>query len=258
MAMDDEYNALIQNKTWDLVPRPPDANVIRSMWIFRHKEKYDGSFERHKARLVGNALLMKSEDANSSSFASPANPVRHSLNNNNNNNRGNNNNQGRNSNRGNNGKNSDRGGRSYTDGGGSGGSQNYGGGGRGQYPQWHQQFPWQQQWQQYPWAPPPCPYSSNPVQHQRTKHIEMDIHFSSPSESSTAKTNSYIQSSLSSSSSSFSKTTSVMDTESDEIQHPYQAIDTSQNPTNPYYLHSGENPGFTLVSPPLNGKNYHS
>ena len=54
MAMDDEYNALIQNKTWDLVPRPPDANVIRSMWIFCHKEKSDGSFERHKARLVGN------------------------------------------------------------------------------------------------------------------------------------------------------------------------------------------------------------
>ena len=54
MAMDDEYNALIQNKTWDLVPCPPDANVIRSMWIFRHKEKSNGSFERHKARLVGN------------------------------------------------------------------------------------------------------------------------------------------------------------------------------------------------------------
>jgi hypothetical protein len=54
MAMDDEYNALIQNKTWDLVPRPPDVNVIRSMWIFRHKEKSDGSFERHKARLVGD------------------------------------------------------------------------------------------------------------------------------------------------------------------------------------------------------------
>ncbi|KAK2355223.1 hypothetical protein QL285_092651 [Trifolium repens] len=54
MAMDDEYNALIENKTWDLVPRPPDVNVIRSMWIFRHKERSDGSFERHKARLVGD------------------------------------------------------------------------------------------------------------------------------------------------------------------------------------------------------------
>ncbi|GAU30137.1 hypothetical protein TSUD_360300 [Trifolium subterraneum] len=54
MVMDDEYNALIENKTWDLVPRPPDVNVIRSMWIFRHKEKSDDFFERHKARLVGD------------------------------------------------------------------------------------------------------------------------------------------------------------------------------------------------------------
>ena len=54
MAMTDEYNALIENKTWDLVPRPTDANVIRSLWIFRHKKKADGSFERYKARLVGN------------------------------------------------------------------------------------------------------------------------------------------------------------------------------------------------------------
>jgi len=52
--MVDEYNALIKNKTRDLVPRPHDVNVIRSMWIFRHKEKSDGSFERHKARLVGD------------------------------------------------------------------------------------------------------------------------------------------------------------------------------------------------------------
>lgn len=49
MTMDDEYSALIQNKTWDLVPHPPDANVTRSMWIFKHKENFDGSFERHKA-----------------------------------------------------------------------------------------------------------------------------------------------------------------------------------------------------------------
>ena len=54
MAMDDEYDALIKNKTWELVPRPPNVNVIRSMWVFAHKEKSNGVFERHKARLVGN------------------------------------------------------------------------------------------------------------------------------------------------------------------------------------------------------------
>ena len=50
----DEYTALIDNKTWELVPRPQNANIIRSMWIFRHKKNSDGSFERHKARLVGD------------------------------------------------------------------------------------------------------------------------------------------------------------------------------------------------------------
>jgi hypothetical protein len=51
-AMLDEFRALIDNKTWDLVPRTPDMNIVRSMWIFRHKTKADGSLERYKARLV--------------------------------------------------------------------------------------------------------------------------------------------------------------------------------------------------------------
>nr|GEV00723.1 copia protein [Tanacetum cinerariifolium] len=52
--MTDEYNALIVNKTWLLVPRTSDMHVIRSMWIFKHKLNFDGSFERYKARLVGD------------------------------------------------------------------------------------------------------------------------------------------------------------------------------------------------------------
>ncbi|XP_074287645.1 uncharacterized protein LOC141612793 [Silene latifolia] len=59
MAMDDEFNALISNKTWELVPRPPNVNVIRPMWIFRHKYRSDGSFERHKARLVGDGKTQR-------------------------------------------------------------------------------------------------------------------------------------------------------------------------------------------------------
>ncbi|GJQ97024.1 retrovirus-related pol polyprotein from transposon TNT 1-94 [Tanacetum coccineum] len=46
-AMTDEFNALIDNKTWFLVPCTPDMHVIQSMWIFRHKMKSDGSFERY-------------------------------------------------------------------------------------------------------------------------------------------------------------------------------------------------------------------
>ncbi|GKA13607.1 ribonuclease H-like domain-containing protein, partial [Tanacetum coccineum] len=53
-AMCDEYNALIKNNTWTLVPRPPDANVVRCMWLFRHKFLADGTLSRYKARLVAN------------------------------------------------------------------------------------------------------------------------------------------------------------------------------------------------------------
>nr|GEV19348.1 ribonuclease H-like domain-containing protein [Tanacetum cinerariifolium] len=52
--MYDEYNALIENGTWILVLKPPNVNVVRSMWLFRHKYHVDGSFSRYKARLVTN------------------------------------------------------------------------------------------------------------------------------------------------------------------------------------------------------------
>ncbi|XP_026398635.1 uncharacterized protein LOC113294458 [Papaver somniferum] len=50
----DEYIAMLKTNTWDLVPRPPGAHVIRSMWLFRHKFHADGSLQCHKARLVAN------------------------------------------------------------------------------------------------------------------------------------------------------------------------------------------------------------
>ena len=54
MAMDKEYNALIKNNTWELVPRSSNVSVIRCMWIFAHNERSDGSFKRHKSRLAGD------------------------------------------------------------------------------------------------------------------------------------------------------------------------------------------------------------
>nr|GEZ92529.1 ribonuclease H-like domain-containing protein [Tanacetum cinerariifolium] len=53
-AMRDEYNALIKNSTWTVVPRPPDVNVVRCMWLFRHKYLADRKLSRYKARLVAN------------------------------------------------------------------------------------------------------------------------------------------------------------------------------------------------------------
>lgn len=59
-AMQVEYNALHENKTWELVPRPTDRPIIRCMLLFRHKFKSYGTLEKYKARLVihGNSQTM--------------------------------------------------------------------------------------------------------------------------------------------------------------------------------------------------------
>jgi hypothetical protein len=53
-AMQSEFDALIRNKTWDLVPRPCDANLFDVYGFSDIKKNSDGSFERYKARLVGD------------------------------------------------------------------------------------------------------------------------------------------------------------------------------------------------------------
>ena len=51
-TMDDEMKVLQINHTWDLVPRPSNANIVSSKWVFRTKFLFDGSIERFKARLM--------------------------------------------------------------------------------------------------------------------------------------------------------------------------------------------------------------
>jgi hypothetical protein len=51
-AMEEEHAALLQNQTWELVPRPRHANIVTGKWIFKHKFHADGSLERYKARWV--------------------------------------------------------------------------------------------------------------------------------------------------------------------------------------------------------------
>ena len=54
--MDLEYCALVHRGTWDLVPRPTDANILTCKWVFTLKYHPDGNVARHKARLVARGF----------------------------------------------------------------------------------------------------------------------------------------------------------------------------------------------------------
>ena len=51
-AMDEEYNSLITNKTWILVPEPKNNRIIDNKWVYKVKYLPDGTIDRFKARLV--------------------------------------------------------------------------------------------------------------------------------------------------------------------------------------------------------------
>ena len=56
IAMEDEMNSIIGNKTWDLVKLPADRKAIGCKWIFKIKRDERGNAVRFKARLVAQGF----------------------------------------------------------------------------------------------------------------------------------------------------------------------------------------------------------
>jgi len=55
-AMSDEFNALIRNGTWQLIPASSNQNVVGCKWIFRTKRHSNGSIDKYKACLVAKGF----------------------------------------------------------------------------------------------------------------------------------------------------------------------------------------------------------
>ena len=51
-AIEEEIEQIDKNKTWSLVPRPEDKNVIGTKWVYRNKLDENGEVTRNKERLV--------------------------------------------------------------------------------------------------------------------------------------------------------------------------------------------------------------
>jgi histone deacetylase 1/2 len=55
-AMDEEYDALMHNRTWKLVPPREGKNIIDCRWVYKVKNKSYGSIDSYKARLVAKGF----------------------------------------------------------------------------------------------------------------------------------------------------------------------------------------------------------
>ncbi|XP_071685400.1 uncharacterized protein [Lolium perenne] len=58
-AMSEEYNALLHNRTWHLVPSSPSKNIIDCKWVYRIKKHADGTIDRYKSRLVAKGFKQR-------------------------------------------------------------------------------------------------------------------------------------------------------------------------------------------------------
>jgi hypothetical protein len=57
--MTEEYQSIIKNDVWEIVPRPKNKDVVSSKWLYKIKHVVDGSIEKHKARFVACGFSQK-------------------------------------------------------------------------------------------------------------------------------------------------------------------------------------------------------
>jgi hypothetical protein len=57
--MTEEYQSIIKNDVWEIVPRPKGKDVVSSKWLFKIKHVVDGSIEKYKAGFVARGFSQK-------------------------------------------------------------------------------------------------------------------------------------------------------------------------------------------------------
>jgi hypothetical protein len=58
-AMIEEYQSIIKNDVWEIVPKPKNKDVVSSKWLYKIKHVSYGSIEKHKARFVARGFSQK-------------------------------------------------------------------------------------------------------------------------------------------------------------------------------------------------------
>jgi hypothetical protein len=58
-SMTKEYQSIIKNDVWEIVPKLKSKDVVSSKWLFKIKHAADGSIEKYKARFVARGFSQK-------------------------------------------------------------------------------------------------------------------------------------------------------------------------------------------------------
>jgi hypothetical protein len=54
--MMEEYNSIMKNDVWEVVPRHEGKSVVTSKWLYKLKHAADGSIEKYKARFMARGF----------------------------------------------------------------------------------------------------------------------------------------------------------------------------------------------------------
>jgi hypothetical protein len=56
-AMTEEYQSIMKNEVWEIVPRPKNKDGVSYRWLFKIKHVADGSIEKYKERFVARGFF---------------------------------------------------------------------------------------------------------------------------------------------------------------------------------------------------------
>ena len=59
--MTEEYQSIMNNDVWDVVPRPEGKSVVTSKWIYKINHAANGNIEKYKAIFVACGFSKKKE-----------------------------------------------------------------------------------------------------------------------------------------------------------------------------------------------------
>nr|XP_018626553.1 uncharacterized mitochondrial protein AtMg00820-like [Nicotiana tomentosiformis] len=71
-AMKEELDQIEKNKVWELIPKPPNASIVGTKWVFRNKLNESGQVVLNRARLVAQGYSQQEGIDYAETFATVA------------------------------------------------------------------------------------------------------------------------------------------------------------------------------------------